>query len=151
MLNLSKRFTIFASVQSAHSTNIEPHFNKTKTKMKQFYLLLTALFLQLASLDANAQTEVASYRNPLIFNESQLSSNASDEAEGKKIGNLLDGNPSTFWHTDYHGKVTEPHYLQVSFPEPISGIIQVDMTRRQGSVNGCVTGMYVTGSNNGEN
>ena len=119
--------------------------------MKQFYLLLTALFLQLASLGANAQTEVASYRNPLIFNESQLSSNASDEAEGKKIGNLLDGNPSTFWHSDYHGKVTEPHYLQVSFDDPISGIIEVDMTRRAGANDGDVTRMYVTASNDGQN
>lgn len=88
--------------------------------MKQFYLLLTALFLQLASLGANAQTQVASYGDPLINNESQLSSNASDEVEGKEIGNLIDGNPETFWHSDWHGKVTDPHYLQVELTEPIS-------------------------------
>ena len=131
MLNLSKRFTIFASVQIARFTNIEPLFNKTKTKMKQFYLLLTALFLQLASLGANAQTQVASYGDPLIFNVSQLTSNASDEAEGKEIGNLLDGNPETFWHSDWHGKVTEPHYLQVELTEPIStGYLVMYMQRR---------------------
>ena len=87
MFNLSKRFTIFASVQSAHSTNVEPYFNKTKTKMRQFYLLLTALFLQLAGLGANAQTPsspVASYGDGLITDVSQLTSNASDKEEGKE-------------------------------------------------------------------
>lgn len=99
--------------------------------MKQFYLLLTALFIQLASLGANAQTQVASYGDPLINNESQLSSNASDEVEGKEIGNLIDGNPETFWHSDWHGKVTDPHYLQVELTEPIStGYLVMYMQRR---------------------
>lgn len=88
---------------------------------------------------------------PLIKDVKQLSSNASDEAEGKFIEYLLDNNINTFWHSDWHGAATAPHYLQVSFPEPVSGIIEVDMTRRQGAANGDVLNMYVTASNDGEN
>lgn len=88
---------------------------------------------------------------PLIKDVKQLSSNASDEAEGKFIEYLLDNNVNTFWHSDWHGAATAPHYLQVSFPEPVSGIIEVDMTRRQGAANGDVLNMYVTASNDGEN
>ena len=88
---------------------------------------------------------------PLIKDAKQLSSNASDQAEGKFIEYLVDNNIGTFWHSDWHGAATAPHYLQVSFPEPVSGIIEVDMTRRQGAANGDVLNMYVTASNDGEN
>ncbi|MGN1256105.1 MAG: discoidin domain-containing protein, partial [Bacteroidaceae bacterium] len=88
---------------------------------------------------------------PLIKDAKQLSSNASDQAEGKFIEYLLDNNINTFWHSDWHGVATAPHYLQVSFTEPVSGIIEVDMTRRQGAGNGDVLNMYVTASNDGEN
>lgn len=153
MFNLSKRFTIFASVQSAHSTNIEPHFNKTKTKMKQFYLLLTALFLQLAGLGANAQTPsspVASYGDGLITDVSQLTSNASDKEEGKELGNLLDGRVETFWHSDWHGEVTEPHYLQVQLTEPISTGYLVMYMQRRDIAAGHLTNMRLSASADGE-
>ena len=102
--------------------------------MRQFYLLLTALFLQLAGLGANAQTPsspVASYGDGLITDVSQLTSNASDKEEGKELGNLLDGRVETFWHSDWHGEVTEPHYLHVQLTEPIStGYLVMYMQRR---------------------
>ena len=88
---------------------------------------------------------------PLITDASQLSSNASDSSEGKNIGSLIDGEKSTYWHSDYHKNVLEPAYLQVQLNEPVSGLIEIDVTRRQGATNGHVIHMYIMGSNDGEN
>ena len=88
---------------------------------------------------------------PLITDASQLSSNASDPSEGLHIEYLIDGNPATFWHSDYHKKYLEPGYIQVALNEPVSGLIQVDMTRRQGASNGHVIHMFIQGSNDAEN
>ncbi len=85
----------------------------------------------------------------LITKASQLSSNASDSAEGTNIGNLIDGNPSTFWHSDWHKDVIAPPYLQVAFDEPVSGLIQVEITRRNNDF-GHIVRMFIVGSNDGE-
>ncbi len=103
------------------------------------------------SLLALGAAATMSVGDPMIKDPKQLSSNASDETEGKVLGYLIDGDASTFWHSDWHGAVKEPHYLQVTFDQPVSGIIKVDMTRRAGAGNGDVTRMYVTASNDGEN
>lgn len=86
----------------------------------------------------------------LITDASQLSSNASDPSEGLHIEYLIDGNINTFWHSDYHKKYLEPGYIQVALNEPVSGFIQVDMTRRQGATNGHIVRMYIQGSNDAE-
>lgn len=87
----------------------------------------------------------------LITSASQLSSNASDKSEGTHIEYLVDGNINTFWHSDYHKEFLEPGYIQVALNEPVSGTIQVDITRRQNSSNGHIIRMYVLGSNDAEN
>ena len=87
----------------------------------------------------------------LITDASQLSSNASDKSEGLHIENLIDGNPNTYWHSDYHQETLAPGYIQVALNEPVSGLIQVDMTRRQNATNGHVVRMYIQGSNDAEN
>ena len=121
--------------------------------MRQFYLLLTALFLQLAGLGANAQTPsspVASYGDPLITDVSQLTSNASDKVEGKELGNLLDGRVETFWHSDWHREVTEPHYLQVQLTEPISTGYLVMYMQRRDIAAGHLTNVRLSASADGE-
>ena len=85
----------------------------------------------------------------LITDAKQLSSNASDEAEGKNLNDLIDGNPSTFWHSDWHQKVKQQPYLQVALNEPVSGLIQVGLVRR-GNDFGHIVRMYVQGSNDAE-
>lgn len=87
----------------------------------------------------------------LITNVSQLSSNASDVSEGQHLEYLIDNNPNTFWHSDWHTNVLAPPYLQVALDEPVSGLIQVDVTRRQGSDFGSVVRMFIQGSNDAEN
>ena len=85
----------------------------------------------------------------LITSVSQLSSNASDEAEGKDLGALIDGNASTFWHSDWHQKVIAHPYLQVAMNEPVSGLIEVDVVRRNNTF-GHIERMYIQGSNDAE-
>ena len=87
----------------------------------------------------------------LITDASQLSSNAPDASEGLHIEYAVDGNPNTFWHSDYHKEYLEPGYLQVALNEPVSGLIQVDITRRQGIAYGHIVRMYILGSNDAEN
>ena len=87
----------------------------------------------------------------LITDVAQLSSNASDEAEGKNIGALIDGDKGSFWHSDWHQKVKDPHYLQVAFNEPVSGLVQVEVTRRNTTGGGHILHMYVQGSEDAEN
>ena len=50
---------------------------------------------------------------------------------------LLDGNPSTFWHTSWMGGsvAAHKHYLQVEAPEGFDGLYAVKMTRRKGAAN----------------
>ncbi len=63
---------------------------------------------------------------------------------------MLDGNPSTFWHTDYHGKVTEPHYLQVELTEPISTGYLVMYMQRRDIAAGHLTNVRLSASADGE-
>ena len=88
---------------------------------------------------------------PLITDASQLSSNAPDPQEGLHIEYACDGNPNTFWHSDYHKQYLEPAYLQVALNQPVSGLIQVDVTRRQNSGYGHIVRMYIQGSTDAEN
>ena len=87
----------------------------------------------------------------LITSAAQLSSNASDSSEGQHIEYLIDGSINTYWHSDYHKNTLAPGYIQVAFDEPVSGYIQVDVTRRQNASNGHIVRMYIVGSNDGEN
>ena len=82
----------------------------------------------------------------LITSAAQLSSNSLDRSEGNRLEYLVDGLPSTYWHSDYHKDVLAAPYLQVAFNEPISGFIQVEIARRN-TTNGHITRMYVQGSN----
>ena len=83
----------------------------------------------------------------LITSTDQFSSPFTDPTEGN-INNLLSDDASTFWHSTWQGgKVANhTHYLQVAFPEPIEGIIQC-YVRRRNVANDHVTLLGVFGSN----
>ena len=90
---------------------------------------------------------------PLITKASQFSSNASYPGnDGQKLesGCLIDGDFATYWHSDYGRTYCCVPYLQIALNEPVSGLIQVYVGRRNTS-NGHVTRMYVEGSNDAEN
>lgn len=86
--------------------------------------------------EAYAANNEAIWGANLITANSQFSSNATEPNEGS-TNNLLDGNLSTFWHSQWSGDYSSklPHYLQVALNEPISGTVQMTMGRRQGAAN----------------
>ena len=89
---------------------------------------------------------------PLITEASQFSSNASYPGnDGQKLetGCLIDGDFGTYWHSDYSKQFCVVPYLQVALNEPVSGLIQLYVGRRN-SGNGHVVRMYVQGSNDAE-
>ena len=107
-----------------------------------------SLVLELGKL---AENPLAALGEPLITEASQLSSNASDRDEGQHIEYLIDGNPSTYWHTDWHGDYNvDAHYLQVELNEEFTGDLTVVMTRRNNN-DDHPTAMNVLGSLDGEN
>ena len=66
----------------------------------------------------------------LITSADQISSNAPDASEGKDYGALLDANPNTFFHSDWHNAYdVEYHSLAVDLKEAYSNIV-LKMWRR---------------------
>ena len=92
------------------------------------------------------QQSVIEEMEKIPVSANQLSSNASDYEEGQHIEYLLDGDPNSFWHSDWHGQVTETHYIQVDFSEPVSDNVGLYVLRRKIDSNH-VTLMGVLGSN----
>lgn len=123
---------------------------------KTLHILLTLLALLGSSASLSAQSIQNAYADVLdslqsAYNiavgtrseeiplkASQLSSNASDYQEGMHIEYMLDGNPSTYWHSDWHGQVTAKHYIQIEMTEPVSGCLGLYVMRRQTAENHAV-------------
>ena len=102
--------------------------------MRKLYFMLSMLLMQCIGYSLSAQTSstlVTSLGEPLITDAAQITSNASDESEGQHLEYLIDNDQNTFWHSDWHGKVTDPHYLQVALTEPLTdGYIVMYLQRR---------------------
>lgn len=94
---------------------------------------------QYRSLRAEAQElydQAVGYRSREVnLSADNLSSNASDYQEGKHLEYLLDGDPNTFWHSDWHNQVQETHYLQMDLDETLSGHIALYVKRRDTPAN----------------
>lgn len=106
-------------------------------RKKLISLLAFAMSAMVGSLPVMAQFDAAANGfdpdSKLILDASQLSSPASDDDEGKHIEWLVDDNVTTFWHSDWHGKVSGPHYIQVELPCEITGYYQLVFGRRNSS------------------
>ena len=116
--------------------------------------LLVSMFQDLISETeaAIAQAQDISYiterSTGLITDTLQFSSPWTEPTEGS-FGNVLNDNADTFWHSNWsNGNVSNhTHYFQVTFNEPIGGIIQSFM-RRRNAANDHITKLGVFGSNN---
>ena len=115
--------------------------------------LILLVWLTCGCTVAGAQTLASQYRSlqnearqtydqavgyratPVTLTPDMLSSNASDYAEGRHLEYLLDGDPATFWHSDWHGQVTGTHYLQIDLAQPLSGHIALYVQRRTTEAN----------------
>ena len=81
-----------------------------------------------------------------------LWSNAPDQAEGLHPEYMLDGDVNTFFHSDWHGVVNDPHYLEVDMGEGQSiSEFSLSYTRRMNNNNNRATEIIIEGSNDGEN
>lgn len=88
---------------------------------------LTAVSL-LPSRAAAADTDAGT---PLITDKSQLSSPFSDYLEGTDIGALIDGNVSTFWHSDWHNRTEgDFHWIDIDLQQEVKGLMTLYMHRR---------------------
>ena len=85
-----------------------------------------------------------------ITDVNQLSSNATDPEEGS-LANLIDGDPTTFFHSSWHSEVApdEDHYLQVQLPEAVDGNIGIYWHKRTQNDNNRPIRITIMGSTNG--
>ncbi len=60
---------------------------------------------------------------------------------------IIDGNPTTFWHSDWSGgNVAEHvHYLQINADEALEGLFSIKLARRAGAANDHPTRLAVVG------
>ncbi len=84
----------------------------------------------------------------LITNASQLSSPYTETTEGQYVASLIDGDPTTYWHSNWSdGAVAaDKHYLQVELPDSfvVSGDpVTVRIQRRKGAASDQITKMAV--------
>ena len=94
-----------------------------------FSLLLMMLFV---SMSAKAQNVVmVDEENPFELTADMFSSPYSDADEGKTFEALIDGNVSTFWHSDWHhgNPAAGTHYFQVEYAE-LPEVFGAGFTRR---------------------
>ena len=79
--------------------------------------------------------------------------NAPDEVEGLHPEWMLDGNTNTFFHSDWHGKVSDTHFLQINLGEgnALSEFVLNDALRMGSNNNNRPTEIVILGSNDGEN
>lgn len=93
---------------------------------------ITSLLFALVCLCNTAVwAQPTDFGDPLITDVSQLSSPFSDSAEGTDIGALIDFDPGTFWHSDWHGeKAGDYHWLQIALPETMEGKMVLWIKRR---------------------
>lgn len=115
--------------------------------------LLVSMFLGLiaeteaAIAQAQDETYIAEYEQ-FITSTSQFSSPYSDPQEGS-FANVLNDDPSTFWHSTWHdgNKENHDHFFNVSLFKPVEGDIQCFMRRRGDAGYDHITALGVWGSN----
>jgi len=77
--------------------------------------------------------------------------NKPDPDEGKNIGLLVDGSTSNYFHTDWHNPGTEPHYIDITLPDPIETTFEIKTSYRNGRYGQCPVEITILGSNDGSN
>lgn len=109
-------------------------------------LLIITFLLSLSSSATRAQNDETI---PVITDVSQLSSPFSDYIEGTDIGALIDNNPNTFWHSDWHNQTEgDLHWIDITLDAPVKGIFQLYMHRRD-CMNDHPTRVVISGSSDG--
>ena len=110
--------------------------------------------------DAKEKTTLANdtYKEKLITEASQFSSPFSQNDLGSRDGGdlsagvLIDGDPSTFWHSYWSGgnATNGDHYLQVEVSRDVAGELELVISRRQNIGSDHVTTWGIYGSDQPE-
>lgn len=86
----------------------------------------------------------------LIKSADQFASEYADSDEGKDFGALIDEEPTTYWHTDWHGTAPEgAHSFDVNLPENTITSFAVTYTGRYNQNNCSPIVMTIYGKNEG--
>lgn len=119
--------------------------------MKKFFTILSSLLLAMALPAQDLQWDLYGIQpdQPLVSSADQLSSPYSDEAEGLHIEYLTDGDINTFWHSDWHGRVSGTPYLEIELAEETEGYMALCIGRRNSSSTCQFTNMEVQTSADG--
>ncbi len=138
---------VFVPVDATAAEEIIKAYEPTKDQllMKERYKLMVA--------DAPGKVEIAHDRTTVISGDSliadstQFSSPNSDRDEGKSFAALLDGNPATIWHGDWHNDYKgDVQYIQVEITDEDVTAAALKFTRRNTTANQ-VTQFTVYGTN----
>ncbi len=118
--------------------------------MRKITFFFAMLLMCISAARVSAQS-LEDYGAVPLITAGMFESPFSDSAEGTNIDALCDGDPSTFWHSDWHGAVEgDFHWLQINFTEPISGDFVLYMLRRSSANYDHPTAITIEGSNDGE-
>lgn len=99
--------------------------------LKLLFMLLFGLLCPSAFAQSGFDFDLDESR-PLITDVGQLSSpyNAPHDWEGN-LEHLIDGDPMTYWHTNWNDKSGDLHYVQIALAEPFDELVSMKFTRRK--------------------
>lgn len=135
--------SVFTIVEAEHpADNVVDELNVAK----QF---AEALAAAKAQYEANTVYELS---DNLFTDASQFASAWTDPEEGSEAA-ACDGDPSTFWHSTWHGGNVAPgtHDFFITLPEAVGGDMQFDMTRRCKALNDHILAFDVYASSTASN
>ena len=120
---------------------------KDETLMRERYKMMVADATTKIEIARDIKSDVSDFA--LIVDETQFSSPFSDSEEGTNFAALLDGQNSTYWHSDWHhgSQPNGTHYLKVEITDADVDAIALTFTRRP-VTNDHITEWAVYGTNN---
>lgn len=89
------------------------------------------------------------YAEKIPLEESMLSSNAADPSQGK-LGDLIDGNLKTFFHTNWHATIPYPQWIEILLPDEKPEAIQITTWNTNGRNNENPEEIKILGSEDGK-
>ncbi len=93
--------------------------------------ITSLIFALLCLCTTAAWAQPTDFGDPLITDSAQVTSPYYDESEGADISKLIDGDLTTFWHSDWHNRVpADYHWVQFELPEVLDSEILFWMKRR---------------------
>lgn len=139
-------FETYSMPQGTSSINISLRIDTSKMKLTDMVpVKITNVSVDGLEADPNKGWFMADATIPLTAD--MLSTNAQEASEGP-IANAIDGNFGTFFHSDWHGNVSDPHYFQVTLPKAYSKVMIIYYNRQGSYQSNCLYGMRLyTGTN----